>query len=613
MSQSQNVEVKLKFVVDDSGAKVIDQMTGATKQAAKAEEEYQKKLNARIQSMKEQERMAADLRRMGVLSGPAAPPTIDQLATSAADRIRQQQAVHAELVRRGVVEGPKPVAPPPTVAEEAHQRIQAAIRRRQVAEEMARLGYGSDDKPDVDRSTRAQRLHARGMKALGSVARVGGGVTAGVYAGEQLASLYLERSKIDANAWTSESQKETAKRRAMPLFLGRAYGLGLDIGKVRSGDNKRIAQAERDRILSGPEVQRATGTADISGDLEMEDWFARYQAGEKMKMFHTRFNESAITTLRRGPKHGPDQSFQLAPLRLDRPQGFDRSTVLGEKLYKEEEQLLPLRQNLTRATRRHAEAETLAAVESNKAAELNQQAQRLRKEYLSSKGIREELGKGKNEAAETAQIQAYAKEDPQAQRVLTALEQARDQQMRALQARRNSAQTEHEKRQADIEIKRGQYEVAKQREQTTYSQAQRAGSLSPVQYQMAIQAFRQVKQVGLSRATPEMIQAAKQIAPETIAKMERDIGEKRLPELQKEVGSEEYRNKSLAEARKRTDEAREQVTQSQDADAQKTSEGMAKAVSGVMEVVMKLFDQKMDALKSQFEGQMSHATMNQNQ
>src|SRR6185437_430090 len=114
-----------------SGAKVIDKMTGATKQAAKAEEEYQKKLNARVQAMKEQERMAADLRRMGVLAGPAAPPTIDQLATTAADRIRQQQAVQNELIRRGVIEGPRPPklpAEPETVEQEAQRKIDAMTR-----------------------------------------------------------------------------------------------------------------------------------------------------------------------------------------------------------------------------------------------------------------------------------------------------------------------------------------------------------------------------------------------------------------------------------------------------------------------------------------------------
>jgi hypothetical protein len=167
---------------------------------------------------------------------------------------------------------------------------------------------------------------------MGSVARVGGGVAAGAYAAEQAASLYIERSKIDANAFMSESQKETAKRRAMPLFMGRAYGLGLDIGKAYSGDNKRIADAERERILRGPEVERARGIADISGGLGMESWFAQYQAGQAVKPFHVQFDESKFSMIRNRP-HGSEPATRLAPLRLDRPQGFDRSTVLGEKLY----------------------------------------------------------------------------------------------------------------------------------------------------------------------------------------------------------------------------------------------------------------------------------------
>lgn len=613
---SQNVEVKLKFVVDGSGAKVIDQMTGATQKAAKAEEEYQKKLDARIKAVKEQQRLTADLQKRGVIEGPKAAPTVSDLATAAADRMRQQQAVHAELVRRGVIEGPKPPAPPPTVAEEAQKRIQAGVRQRQVREEMARLGYGPKPKLGPGRGSQAVEGLAGGFGVNGLTAFAAGpaGVGAGVaYAGQEAVSLSIQRSKIESNPWTSQAQKEEAKRRAMPLFMGRAYGVGTDIGRAYSGDLVRESQAERARILSGPEVQRASGIADISGNLGMESWFARYQAGEKMQMFHHQFDESKFSMLRGGPKHGKDQSFQLAPLRLDRPQWHDRSTLLGEKLYKEEEQLLPLRQKLTISTRRRVESETRAAVESNKAAELHQQAQRLVREYRATKKGRQALGDTDSEAAVTAQLQRYAKEDPQAQRTLTALQQARTAQEVALQSRRNAVQAGHENRQDDIEHKRAQYEVAKQREQATVAQAKSVGSMSPIEYRMAIQAFRQVKQVGIDRSTPEMIARAKQIGGETIGRLEQQRGDKRLAELQKEVGSDEYRNKSLAEARQKTDFAREQVTQARDADAQATAKGMADAVSGVLDVMLKLFRDQMDTLKSQIEGQQWHGTTQQNQ
>jgi hypothetical protein len=86
------------------------------------------------------------------------------------------------------------------------------------------------------------------------------------------------------------------------------------------------------------------------------------------------------------------------------------------------------------------EAETLATAETTKAAELHQQAQRLLKEYKSSKKGREALGKGNSEAAEAAQIQKYAKEeDPQAKAVIRALDQAKEAQTTALQARRAAA------------------------------------------------------------------------------------------------------------------------------------------------------------------------------
>lgn len=556
---SQNVEVKLKFVVDDSGAKVIDQMTGATKQAAKAEEEYQKKLNARAQAMKEQERMAADLRRMGVLAGPAAPPTIDQLATTAADRIRQQQAVQNELIRRGVIEGPRPPklpAEPETVEQEAQRKIDAMTRGRAVQEEMARRGYGPRGVlPPTPAAAPAPGRFGRAVAGLRGFAasptaaliqeaahKVGEGIEA-----------YTTIGKIQSDAFMSEAQKREASIAAIPTF-GYGYKKGLEFSRVFMGDYKRMYAAERERMEGLVRVAGNVEKHELRATLGVEEEFAQYRAGRPTDFFRP-----------------------LKPLKLDRPAGYDRSTVMGERLYREEQVLLPARQELTKATRRRVEAEHRSLLLDREAIRLRMDANEAEQKYKQYREERQRIGRTGTNREQTLAQDQFAQEDKLHAAAIGLNQAAMAAERRALQGRVAAAQAKGDEKQRVAATRQAEYEVAVTREARVTSQAERLGGMGPLGRMRAEMAFERVKRFGTANSTPEDIAQAELIGGDTVRKMKQRYGESLLPRYREMVGGDEYQDTSVKAAQARTDAAREKITVAQEQAIQTAADAIAKA------------------------------------
>ena len=78
MAENQQVEAKVKLVIDGSAVRAMDAVTKATKQASTAEEEYQKKLKDRTRIVRENERAARAAeeeftRRMGNVRAGLSP------------------------------------------------------------------------------------------------------------------------------------------------------------------------------------------------------------------------------------------------------------------------------------------------------------------------------------------------------------------------------------------------------------------------------------------------------------------------------------------------------------------------------------------------------------
>jgi hypothetical protein len=497
--------------------------------------------------------MAADLRRMGVLSGPAAPPTIDQLANSAADRIRQQQQIREELVRRGVVEGPKAPAAPATVAEEAQKRIEAITRGQAVQAEMARLGYGPSGAlpPAGGRGRLGRALFGEssgGLAGLEVLASRAGGAGAVASWGMQAA---VNVNRAQGAPYADPHQRFENSLRSLPLF-GHAAALGFDFGRVLTGATKRFQEIEAGMV---------TDRIEAAGRAKLD----RVESGPQL-------NETAMRE-----RAKISDGFQLP-----RSANHDRGTVLGVKLAEEEARMLPIQEELRKAARERLAQQNRARLYGERAGDLEREAVDLERRRVAAMERRKAI----TERPVTGKVNEQAAGDALRQeKMLTQM--ARDKSQQAVEARQAAAAemmrasaAKQRERSLEVAAARERYGTSLGREQTARSQAQRLGALGiegRMRGQMALQLIRRI---GIERAPAELQQQAALIAPETVAKMQEAAGKRLVPEMRRLGLGDEYRD-TVDESAGRTREARENLSRLDEANTRRTAREQAEAVRGV--------------------------------
>lgn len=365
----------------------------------------------------------------------------------------------------------------------------------------------------------AQYATTKSAVALGALGFDGTAGTAGRISGAA--------TGLDSLGFTGAAT--ALQRAALPLAVaGSVASAGLNGAEKVAGyaydkysTNEQIGrQAVRDFVPGGARVQRfvdamtgrAAGYEQAAIDAQMRSAEGQYRG--RLASFEQSYN--------------PQQAGREGYARAARGQGavlptvFDRSSAVGERAYREEQRLLPLKREQAKAEREYAAAtsERLSAQQ-----ELNKANDRARALEQQRAKLERELARDGNQSGVSRQNVLY-----RIQNVNQELAGARANQQSAVQqsaaARGREAEAGGAARLARARTQLlGQADVLDDRAQTALGAASRLGGMSPFDRMQGLQAARLIADRGSVEGLPqEVVQSALAFAPQTVGKIVQQTG-----------------------------------------------------------------------------------------
>lgn len=308
--------------------------------------------------------------------------------------------------------------------------------------------------------------------------------------------------------------------RAAPVVAGAQAMAGLAQFGANAAYDKYSTTAQigrgfvRDFIPGGESIQRFTDS--MSGrTAKMEQ--ARIDAQIGVAAAQAR-NETQAYMLSFNPRQagleGTAAAYRGQSAIL--PSVFDRSTASGERQYREEQRLLPLR-----IAEAKAERDIVATKRQRQAAELEsknilEESVRLTEER---RKLERELNKDENASgASREKILRSIETTNFALGGNYALQKQAAQQV--VEARRAEETAKAEKDRATVRASLlGRADVLDMRADSSQQAARSLGSMSPLDRQFAVNAVELVKRYGTDALPPDIVSAANSVAPNTIGKL----------------------------------------------------------------------------------------------
>jgi len=328
------------------------------------------------------------------------------------------------------------------------------------------------------------------MAARGAIAAAA--VRYGVeYAGQAADSMYNARAVGDLGGTAGEARRVAVNSN----FLTRnTVGVGQDFWDSASGRNYEMARASR----RGREMATES------------------EARERLRVQE---NEARRTQNRRGLEANALEAAYAADPAPTVSQ-FDRSTVGGERRFREESQLAPVRERLTGARAAESAARRDAGMLEDEQGQLAARRRGLEQEAraLSARaGGLEGPEREKALEAEKVKREEIAAALAEEQQLLAKTGAARAQEIQAMK----------ERKEVETQLKQAQLAQLQQREQVATGQARRLGQMNEFEIRQGIDAARMVKRAGAEGAAflPDEVRArARAFAPETVGKIEEEVG-----------------------------------------------------------------------------------------
>lgn len=585
----QTVTARLKIEADASGAaRAVSSLTGEVVKLTKAEKAVADAVHQRGAAYREADtyRLKDDHAGRNDTYGFApghVPPSSADLARQAREQ-RQAERQKAEDDRRELF----------------RRQWQAAGDRRQV--------FGTDASPlpgtpahydqlaaglrerHEQRQQEARELRSRGLNADGSAITLGGRLarfaapaTAVAYAmGESV------RGTAEAFADPFVSGRMAGERalRNVPLGVGYAQGMALDVGRGLSGETARFGS--------------------LRGHYQLQSYRQSLQNQADLQLQGIRFQEQTAGR----------QVEAFKGFRLDRPDaGIDRSTSGGRRQYEDEARLLPIRQQLTKlATQQEGvRRSVIDAMDEEK--KLAGELRDLDEKRAAAQ--RRAAAAGDNGAAFSGRrlgsYFGFGREEEQ--RALNELDQLNKQragkQAQLEQAVENSkvakgrfGEVEKESAQQSLALRREQYAIAQEREQGATDKSVSLSRMGVGGRETAKIALELADQVGIENLPPELRNAIGAVAPRKLRELEEKDGDRYKAEFRGLVGEGDKPDfDSNADARKRTDKARERVIEKEEQASQQEAEVAARPLQGfgakVAEIVKRKIDAEVEALRTE--------------
>jgi hypothetical protein len=609
----------------DAATKAGKAAADAAKEAAAAEEQYQKRLRDRIAALKEAERLRADLAKAGMGPAPVKDPTIGELADKYAQRQKQEQELRGELERRGLVKPVEPPKGPATAAERADQyaeqqqrdkayqaellqrglreksreemstpeRVQADVRQRmesqkyqkELADALRRAGMGPTNPYDFGAAGGVlQGIGAGSLVQFAGAARAGtlgaaGYAAAGTAAALSVGQYVGEAGQIEANPYASTRSRREDQLRSFPV-LGYVAGAAIDAGRTVMGAHGELGQVRYEQDRASNENQ---GMARVFG---LDDTLGRQARDQKIRA----------------------QAF--SGLELAQPQGFDKSTVLGQKLYDEEARMLPLRQQQQIAAKNRLAAEQQEAAIGRDVVALEENGKRLLQQANTARQRRIEAGNTFDPAYREVETQAAAEEKSARERLEINDKRLESKLREQMAAKDQSAVARSQERKAGIAATEGEAQNLFAREQVASSQAKSIAGLGIDGRMQAQVAFDIVKSIGVENATGSMLSQAEAAFPEELAKLKEEAGTRIIDtEGFRERAPGEYRDR-LPDVRREAEEKRKQGTRDRGDDLSKFENDLAKSFDGGLEKLGDVMTSLIEKAFAKFELMMSQRQNN---
>ena len=234
----------------------------------------------------------------------------------------------------------------------------------------------------------------------------------------------------------------------------------------------------------------------------------------------------------------------LRGLRPTAPGSFDRSTLAGDRAYREDQATLGTRDAVARARALEGAGRVRVGEERGRQTGLESKLEKDRKNLAAAEArsraetAKENAAKGwwqpnkdgpwawtagtRNEAGRVQATRDQAKAAVEVSRTEAAL---REQVLKSQQATEESARRESATRKAILENQKAELANAQARRAAAEGNAQRLGGMHAVERMQGLQAARLIKQHGIANMPRDMIDAARSVAPDYVRKQEENFGE----------------------------------------------------------------------------------------
>lgn len=315
------------------------------------------------------------------------------------------------------------------------------------------------------------------------------------------------------------------QRAALPLAVANSLASGAEGVAGMAYDNystgeQKGRQFVRDFVPGGARVQRfvdamtgrAAGYEQAGIDAQMRSAESQYRG--RLASFEQGFN----------PQQAGREGYARAAAGQSAitPTVFDRSSAVGERAYREEQRLLPLKKEQAKAEREYAAAtaERLSAQQ-----ELNKANDRARALENQRAKLERDLQRGDNQSGVSRQNVLLRIRNVNEE--LTGAysgQQSAIQQSAAARGRESEAGGAARLARARTQLL-GQADVLDERAQTALGSASRIGGMNPFDRMQGLQAARLIADRGSTEGLPqEVVQAGLGFAPQTVGKIVQQTG-----------------------------------------------------------------------------------------
>jgi hypothetical protein len=322
---------------------------------------------------------------------------------------------------------------------------------------------------------------------------------------------------------------------------------------ARNSDNPFLSDGERERMNTRNSLLGETyqNWKDSMVGRERQTLLAKANS-ERLQQY------SNIHAQQAGTMQGLAGEISASQSRYDAARGAspvafnpgDRSTVAGSIRYREELQILGLKDKQAEATRQATAARKQEADSAGRLVGFQREVEALDRR---KKDLFDQFNKA--EGPEKARLGGLLE--------ATGLDlNAANQRARTEAERRRAlgiaaAEAEGAAGRAGLDVRREQLGVLVQRENTASSQATNLGLMGPAARARAKFALQYIQQHGIDNVPPELIAAARSVAPETVGKIAENAGQKHVEDFRK-LAPDEFRD-NVPGIRGEVDKARQGI------------------------------------------------------